>query len=45
MGAQASVQMHLAVDAFADDDDKVAAARPDMDDVRKVPDRLPVAPR
>lgn len=33
MGAQASVQMHLAVDAFADDDDKVAAALPDMDDV------------
>lgn len=33
MGAQASVQMHLAVDAFADDDEKVATALPDMDDV------------
>jgi phosphate transport system protein len=33
MGAQASVQMHLAVDAFADADEKVAAALPDMDDV------------
>jgi phosphate transport system protein len=33
MGAQASVQMHLAVDAFADSDDRVAAALPDMDDV------------
>jgi phosphate transport system protein len=33
MGAQASVQMHLAVDAFADSDDAVAAALPDMDDV------------
>jgi phosphate transport system protein len=33
MGAQASVQMHLAVDAFADGDDKVASALPDMDDV------------
>jgi phosphate transport system protein len=33
MGAQASVQTHLAVDAFADSDEKVAAALPDMDDV------------
>lgn len=33
MGAQASVQMHLAVDAFADADEKVASALPDMDDV------------
>jgi phosphate transport system protein len=33
MGAQASVQMHLAVDAFADADDKIASALPDMDDV------------
>jgi phosphate transport system protein len=33
MGAQASVQLHLAVDAFADNDDSVAAALPDMDDV------------
>ena len=33
MGAQATVQMRLAVDAFADDDEKVAAALPDMDDV------------
>src|SRR4029078_5945282 len=33
MGAQASVQMHLAVDAFADSDEKVATALPDMDDV------------
>jgi phosphate transport system protein len=33
MGAQASVQMHLAVDAFADSDDKIASALPDMDDV------------
>jgi phosphate transport system protein len=33
MGAQASVQMHLAVDAFADSDANVAAALPDMDDV------------
>jgi phosphate transport system protein len=33
MGAQASVQMHLAVDAFADSDDRVATALPDMDDV------------
>jgi phosphate transport system protein len=33
MGAQASVQMHLAVDAFADGDAAVAAALPDMDDV------------
>ena len=33
MGAQASVQTHLAVDAFADSDEAVAAALPDMDDV------------
>jgi phosphate transport system protein len=33
MGAQASVQWQLAVDAFADDDQSLAAALPDMDDV------------
>jgi phosphate transport system protein len=33
MGAQASVQTHLAVDAFADNDARVASALPDMDDV------------
>jgi len=33
MGAQASVQMHLAVDAFADTDAAIATALPDMDDV------------
>jgi phosphate transport system protein len=33
MGAQASVQTHLAVDAFADSDEKIASALPDMDDV------------
>ena len=33
MGAQASVQTHLAVDAFADGDESIAAALPDMDDV------------
>ena len=33
MGAQASVQTHLAVDAFADGDEAVASALPDMDDV------------
>ncbi len=33
MGAQASVQMRLAIDAFADGDEKVASALPDMDDV------------
>ena len=33
MGAQASVQLNLAVDAFADEDEAVAAALPDMDDV------------
>jgi phosphate transport system protein len=33
MGAQASVQTHLAVDAFADSDAAVASALPDMDDV------------
>jgi phosphate transport system protein len=33
MGAQASVQTHLAVDAFADNDAAVGSALPDMDDV------------
>lgn len=33
MGAQASVQLQLAVDAFADNDQSLAAALPDMDDV------------
>ena len=33
MGAQASVQTHLAIDAFADGDAAVASALPDMDDV------------
>jgi len=33
MGAQASVQLHLAIDAFADSDQALAAALPDMDDV------------
>jgi phosphate transport system protein len=33
MGAQASVQMHLAIDAFADGDAAIASALPDMDDV------------
>jgi phosphate transport system protein len=33
MGAQASVQLHLAIDAFADNDDAIASALPDMDDV------------
>ena len=33
MGAQASVQTHLAVDAFADSDEAIASALPDMDDV------------
>jgi phosphate transport system protein len=33
MGAQASVQTHLAVDAFADNDAAIALALPDMDDV------------
>jgi phosphate transport system protein len=33
MGAQASVQTHLAVDAYADADEAIAAALPDMDDV------------
>jgi phosphate transport system protein len=33
MGAQASVQMHLAIDAFADTDERIASALPDMDDV------------
>jgi phosphate transport system protein len=33
MGSQASIQMHLAIDAFADGDERVATALPDMDDV------------
>ena len=33
MGAQASVQTRLAVDAFADEDAAIATALPDMDDV------------
>ena len=33
MGAQASIQTHLAVDAFADSDAAIASALPDMDDV------------
>jgi phosphate transport system protein len=33
MGAQANVQNHLSVDAFADNDAAVASALPDMDDV------------
>ena len=33
MGAQASVQTRLAVDAFTDEDAAVATALPDMDDV------------
>ncbi len=33
MGAQATVQLNLAVDAFADGDAATAAALPDMDDV------------
>src|SRR5207244_12618359 len=33
MGAQASVQTRLAIDAFADEDVAVATALPDMDDV------------
>lgn len=33
MGAQANVQLNLAVDAFADEDVETAAALPDMDDV------------
>jgi len=33
MGAQATVQFKLAVDAFADNDSAIAAALPDMDDV------------
>jgi len=35
MGAQASVQTHLAVDAFADNDEAIASALPDMDDLQK----------
>jgi phosphate transport system protein len=33
MGEQANRQMHLAIDAFADGDQTLAAALPDMDDV------------
>lgn len=33
MGAQASVQLHLAIDSFADADQAMAIALPDMDDV------------
>lgn len=33
MGAQAAVQLNLAVDAFADEEAAIAAALPDMDDV------------
>ncbi len=33
MGAQASIQTHLAVDAFGDSDAAIASALPDMDDV------------
>ncbi len=33
MGAQASVQLNIAVDAFADRDEAIASALPDMDDV------------
>jgi phosphate transport system protein len=33
MGAQASMQMHLSVDAFAENDAAIASALPDMDDV------------
>ena len=33
MGAQGSIQLNLAIDAFADGDDAIAAALPDMDDV------------
>ena len=33
MGGQASIQTHLAVDAFAESDAAVASALPDMDDV------------
>jgi len=33
MGAQAGVQVHLSVDAFSENDARVAAALPDMDDV------------
>jgi len=33
MGAQASIQTRLAIDAFADEDAAVATALPDMDDV------------
>jgi phosphate transport system protein len=33
MGAQASVQVHLSIDAFNDNDARVASALPDMDDV------------
>lgn len=33
MGAQASIQMHLAIDAFADNEPSLASALPDVDDV------------
>ncbi len=33
MGSQAAAQLHVAVDAFADNDPAAAAALPDMDDV------------
>lgn len=33
MGSQASMQHHVAVDAFADNDDSAASALPDMDDI------------
>ena len=33
MGGQANVQLHLAIDAFADSDHALAVALPDMDDV------------
>jgi phosphate transport system protein len=33
MGAQASIQMHLAIDAFADSEQSLASALPDVDDV------------
>jgi phosphate transport system protein len=33
MGAQASIQLNVAMDAFADEDQAAAAALPDMDDV------------
>jgi phosphate transport system protein len=33
MGAQASIQLHLAVDAFADVEESLASALPDLDDL------------